>query len=298
MYSETYRDYTKDPQFTPLLEMSTKMGDLNKEQESDLVLMAQAGDKVAMETLVISNIRFCFKQATLYTNRGIELDDLFSEAMAGMVRAIEKFEVDHKGGARLLTYAKWWVYQSIMICIYERRQTIRLGRAQNAVWRKVSPLYYEHDERRRSLSYEDIAEETGYNPKLIAFLSQNMKGQTSLNTGKDIGKPDSKNELNIIGALKGGIKCSFEDRDQAEWLDRVMQDALSEREYKIVRAYFWEGETLNVIGDRFGVTREAIRQAKNKAFKKVRSLIRQQDMSFGITPEQRSTMLEVGDCNV
>jgi len=180
MFYESWRDYTRDSTINRLLDMSSKVGNLDRDEERGLVLAAQAGSDEATELLVVSNIRYCFREAIKCVGKGVEVADLFSAAMEGLLKGIKRFDVKDESGARLLSYAKWWIMQMIQERLDIEKHTIKTSRSDTAAWRRMRPMILECDERRRCLDIATISEESGVSKDATLFLMSNSNGQANL----------------------------------------------------------------------------------------------------------------------
>lgn len=228
---------------------------LSPEQEIELAKRVKAGDKEAENLLIEANLKFVVSTARKYQNLGIPIEDLIAEGNYGLIKAAQRF--DHTRGYKFISYAVWWIKQSILLAINEHCSAIRIPiniRNEIAKQKKSDPSLTNDNDRVNSLE-RDI-------PRL-----------TSLN--KHIN--DDGDELSIV--LVDDIAMQDE---QMEKFELTLTDALEEtmsclelREKLIIIEYFGLGETgaktLDAIGEDTALTKERVRQIKDKAIQKLRN---------------------------
>jgi len=292
MFYERRREYLNDRMVQAMLDRSSKMGTFSREKTNKLVLLAQDGDEEAMELLLISNARFCYRYVVKRGGRGVEVADLFSEAMSGLVVGIERFNIDNEAGAGLLTYAMWWVNQRVLACMSDMGRTVKLSRGKIAEWSKVNKVVSDHTSQRKSLDVQTISEESGVHIEVTKALLRNGYGTESLNVASV--SPSSNNRDEKMERLVGGLHDYYEDRDESEWLKKVIFESLNPREARIVTLRFWGEMTLEEIGKEFGVTRERIRQIEFKALGKLTRAVARIDKEQGISKSERCSMIPNG----
>ena len=232
--------------------------DANKEVE--LAKRIQEGDNKAIEELVTANLRFVISIAKEYQNQGLPLADLISEGNYGLITAAKRF--DHTKGFRFISYAVWWVKQSIIQSLNENARIVRLP--ANVI-NKLSKLKKEIDDfekkfERKPLEGEEV--EMVFYPTISSLNTTiNEDGDELLDIIED---PNSSRPDQDINSQEDEVK---------ENISKILS-VLSERERSIIEMYFGlNGSplTLEEIGEEFELTKERIRQIKEKAIRKIRN---------------------------
>lgn len=264
-----YTDY-KDELLNSYLKDISKYKVLNSSEIAVLISKAQAGDEDARTKVITSNLRFVVTIAKQFQNRGVPLMDLISAGTEGLIKSVDKFDVNR--GTVFLTYAGWWIKQCIYNTIYAHGEEIRLPISQRLLVIKIldetNKFIQQHA---RNPSSIELAEITGIEASQIEFLSQFSNKLVSVDDyvgGDDEGTqvcdviPD--NELPLDDQINR--KLVFENLDH-------MLNALSDREHDLIRMLFGIGmdpvEPLQ-IADMFGVGKERIRQMKESALKRLK----------------------------
>jgi RNA polymerase primary sigma factor len=244
---------------------------LSPAEEITLAAKISKGDKNAKEQMIRANLRLVVKIARDYANLGLPLMDLISEGNIGLVKAVERF--DPSKGGKLSTYGAWWIKQSIKRALANQGKTIRLPVHlvdKIAKIRRVGTSL--SDELGREATDEEIAEEIGMKASKVSRLKQAAIRPASLDA--PVGDEDSTEFGELVGdeAAVDPFENLSEKNLQLELGDLI--DQLDERERKIISARFGldgdEPITLEEVGEKFGVTRERIRQLQNIALSKMR----------------------------
>jgi RNA polymerase primary sigma factor len=244
---------------------------LTLEQEIELAGKIRKGDVAARERMILSNLRLVVTIAHDYVNLGLPLLDLISEGNIGLTKAVGRF--DPTKGAKLSTYAAWWIKQSIKRALANQSKTIRLPVHLVDKIAKVRRVSLQmSDELGREPTDEELGEEIGIASGKVAQLKSLGIRPTSLNAA--MGDDDSTEFSEVIG--DEDAETPFEllrDKNLLHEIDGLL-DVLDRREKKIIAQRFGlnggKPKTLEDIGKDFGVTRERIRQLQNIALAKLR----------------------------
>jgi len=244
---------------------------ITPEREKELGARAQKGDQEAIQELARANLRFVISVAKKYQNRGVSLTDLIQEGNVGLVTAARKF--DPEQGVKFISYAVWWIRQAILASLANHGRAVRvpLNRASDLarIFREKERL---KQEKGRDPSTEELAEATNLTPELVESLQTLNAAEIRLDA--PIGdSEDSQLVERFITEEAAEPEIEVESR----LLTETITDALSTleaRDAKVLRLYFGlEGErehTLEEIGNMLGVTRERIRQLRDRALRRLR----------------------------
>ncbi|MBR4374123.1 MAG: RNA polymerase sigma factor RpoD/SigA [Treponema sp.] len=263
------------------LEEINKIPLLTPEQEQELVKKAVAGSKVAKNKLVEANLRFVVKIAKEYMNRGIEFEDLINEGNAGLMQAINHF--DANAGVKFISYAVWWIRQSIMKALYEHGHEIRLpmNRANELVnIEKAKKLVADKPE---NIQVEEISAMLGMNKDVVKNLMDVSREMKSLDSPISNGDATSDS----IGDMISDTRYKNPETEAIEnSLKEDVEEALSKlspKEAKILRLRFgFGGEdsmSLKEVGDKIGLTKERIRQIEKHAISTIKLPSRMKKLS-------------------
>ncbi|MDY0081837.1 MAG: sigma-70 family RNA polymerase sigma factor [Ignavibacteriaceae bacterium] len=244
---------------------------LSPEEEIQLTIRMKNGDQEAMEKLTKANLRFVVSVAKQYQNQGLSLGDLINEGNLGLIKAVRRF--DETRGFKFISYAVWWIKQSILQALAEQSRIIRLPLnrigAINKIGKTLSNLKQEFE---REPSTEEIAEALEMD---VSEISDTLRI-----SGKPVSvdAPFPASEDNsLLDVIENDQQPSPDNELISESLKQEMKNILSEmpeREAEVLRLYFGlDGEyamTLEEIGERFSLTRERVRQIKEKAIRRLR----------------------------
>jgi len=248
---------------------------LTRDQEVDLAQRIRIGDAEALDMLVRSNLRFVVSVAKKYQNQGVSLADLINEGNLGLIRAAHKF--DETKGIKFISYAVWWIRQAILQALAEQSRIVRvpLNRAGtlHRIGKRSSAL---QQELGREPTVEEISEGLDISEEEVAKTLSISQTHLSLDAPLTPGE-DNKLLDYLPDTQNLGPDDETFERALSESIEGVLS-TLKEREAKILRLYFGlEGQepmTLEEIGALLGITRERVRQIKEKALARLRHVSR------------------------
>ncbi|MFO7654086.1 MAG: RNA polymerase sigma factor RpoD/SigA [Candidatus Krumholzibacteriia bacterium] len=245
---------------------------LTREEEVSLACRIQTGDEEALKILVRANLRFVVSVAKRYTGQGLLLSDLINEGNLGLLKAAGRF--DEKRGYRFISYAVWWIRQSIMQALLDKSRTVRLPQNQTALLLKIHRTRQVlQNEGIPNPDADQIALRLEVDPEDVRWALRSDRVEMGLD---DIGTDGTDRPLREV--LEDENQPSPElgvlERGLREDVRRALS-CLTERERQIIIQYFGlsfeDAQTLQVIGERLGLTRERVRQIKEKALEKMRT---------------------------
>jgi len=246
---------------------------LTPDQEVDLALKIKKGDEVAQEKLVRANLRFVVSVAKQFQNQGLSLGDLISEGNIGLIKAAQRFDVTR--GFKFISYAVWWVRQGIMQAIVDQSRMVHLPLNRVADLVKISKAYREFEqEYNRKPFTEELAKNLDMTTDKVSYTLQISGRHISMDAPLKSGD-ENKNSLKEV---LPNDNQPLPDKDlMSESLKNELANALSilsNREAEVIKLSFGIGgdnkATLEQIGERFHLTRERIRQIREKAIRKLR----------------------------
>ncbi len=244
---------------------------ITPEEEIELGRRARMGDEDAVQKLVRANLRFVISVAKKYQNRGVSLVDLIQEGNVGLVTAARKFDPDQ--GVKFISYAVWWIRQAILSALANQGRAVRvpLNRASDLarIFREGERL---KQELRRDPTTEEVAAAAKLTPEVVESLQTLNAAEIRLDA--PIGDTDDSQLVErFIVEEAAEPEADVEERLLAEQVERAL-DTLSPRDARVLRLYFGlEGgreHTLEEIGNMLGVTRERVRQLRDRALRRLR----------------------------
>lgn len=242
---------------------------LTSDEEVELAIKVKDGDQQAIEKLIKSNLRFVVSVAKQYQNQGLSLNDLINEGNLGLIKAVKRFDVTK--GFKFISYAVWWIRQSILQALAENSRIIRLPLNRVGTLSKVSKAYSSlEQEFEREPSSDEIAE-------LLNINVEEIKETFRINQ-KKISLDDPIKDDNSYIEIFSNENSPPPDKELIkESLHKEIETAikiLNIREQEVLRLYFGidcdQPHTLEEIGDKFNLTRERVRQIKEKALRRLR----------------------------
>lgn len=250
---------------------------LTAEEEIELARHIRQGDEEALEKLTKANLRFVVSVAKQYQNQGLYLTDLINEGNLGLIKAAKRF--DETKGFKFISYAVWWIRQAILQALAEQSRIVRLPLNRVGTLHKIGRVASDlEQEYGREPSADEIAEELDMNPGDIADTLRISSRHLSLDA------PFSPGEENrLLDILEDDMQAppdeTLMDQSLKDEISRVLS-TLPEREAEVISLYFGidteRSYTLEEIGSRFGLTRERVRQIKEKAIRRLRHASRSQ----------------------
>jgi RNA polymerase primary sigma factor len=247
---------------------------LTIEQENELAARIKKGDKAAREHMIKANLRLVVKIAHDYEGFGLPLLDLISEGNIGLMKAVERF--DPKKGGKLSTYGSWWIKQSIKRALANQSKTIRLPVHLVDKISKMRRMAMKlQEEFGREPTDEELAEEMGMTPARVAQMRTAAIRPASLDA--PIGDDDSNNFSEVVQDENADTPYEMLEDKTVTGMLQEMVKTLDQREATILRYRFGlDGgpeKTLEEVGQKFGVTRERVRQIQNIALNRLRKMI-------------------------
>lgn len=269
---DTIRSYLKEIRKSPLLTF---------EEEQELAKRIVKGDEAARQRMIESNLRLVVNIGKRYINRGLPFADIIEEGNLGLMKAVEKFK--YEKGFKFSTYASWWIRQSIERAIINQTRTIRLpvhiAESVNNFMSVLGPLIQDLG---REPSVEEVAERMEVDVEEVRKIRQIIRKTYSLD--RPLGDKDENSLKDIIEdtAILSPVKTTEGIRRREEitkWLDLLKE---TEREIIIMRFGLdgCEPRTLEIIGKKFGITRERVRQIEATALAKLRFITNKKSVKF------------------
>lgn len=246
---------------------------ITAEEEVRLAQRIKEGDKVALERLTKANLRFVVSVAKQYQNQGMSLPDLINEGNMGLIKAAERF--DETRGFKFISYAVWWIRQSILQALAEQARIVRLPLNKIGTINKINRAYSELEQRlERPPSAEELAEELECSVSDVRNSMRNNGRHVSMDAPLVADDESSSSMYDILpnDSLPGPEKNLVLESLRKD-IERSLS-TLTSREGDVVRLYFGlNGKhpmTLEEIGERFELTRERVRQIKEKAIRRLK----------------------------
>lgn len=246
---------------------------LNVDEEAELARRIRDGDQEALDKMTRSNLRFVVSVAKQYQNQGLSLADLINEGNVGLMKAAKRF--DETRGFKFISYAVWWIRQSILQAIVENSRIVRMPMSKAGSYNKINDVYLSFvQEFERDPTDEELAELLDMTPKEVQAMMRGSNRHVSL----DAPLPNSDDGDTTMLDLFMSEDSQEPDLElMAESLrEEVAQglSILSPREVEVIASYYglngYKPLNLEEIGERYGLTRERVRQIKERAIRRLR----------------------------
>ena len=244
---------------------------LSTDEEVELAQRIRKGDRKALERLTKANLRFVVSVAKQYQNQGLSLPDLINEGNLGLIKAAEKF--DETRGFKFISYAVWWIRQSILQAIAEQSRIVRVPLNQVGSVNKINRMLnkFEQENERRPSS-EEISEQTDIPQEKVDEAIMVNSRHVSVDAPFVDGEDNSLLDVLVNDDAPMADRQLVIESLRSE-IDTVLK-MLNERERNVITAFYGIGQpemTLDEIGNKFGLTRERVRQIKEKAIRRLRN---------------------------
>ena len=242
---------------------------LTPEEERELIIRAQKGDKEAIEKLIYSHLKFVVSIARHYQGYGVPLADLINEGNLGLLRALKRFDPNRK--VRFLSYAIWWIRQAIMKALNEQSRLIKISGEQRAKMKKIREAQIDLlQEKGVEPTFEEIAEELGIPTEEVKKSYSLVTSEVSLDSPV---YPDNEKQTLVDIVNQDALPSPEEAYEEVELVERLkeaMKD-LRPRDKLILEMYYGlddgRPKTLEEIGKKLGISRERVRQLKERALR-------------------------------
>jgi RNA polymerase primary sigma factor len=250
-----------------------KVNLLTPDEEVDLAIKIRKGDGDAQEKLVRANLRFVVSVAKQFQNKGLSLGDLINEGNLGLIKAAKRF--DETRGFKFISYAVWWIRQGIMSALADHQRAVRLplNRVNNLT--KISKAYRDlEQEYERKPTTEELAKILEWTTEEVAYALQISARYVSMDAPLKSGDENKNSLMDVLPNDNQPLPDKALMNDSLKNEVTNILSTLDAREAEVIRLSFGIGRnqkaTLEEIGDRFNLTRERIRQIKEKALRKLR----------------------------
>jgi RNA polymerase primary sigma factor len=244
---------------------------ITADEEVELAQRIKAGDQRALEKLTKANLRFVVSVAKQYQNQGLTLPDLINEGNLGLIKAARRF--DETRGFKFISYAVWWIRQSILQALAEQSRIVRLPLNKIGSINKINKMYaFLEQENEREPSPEEIAQRLDMSVNEVKESLKNAGRHVSMDAPLVEGEDSNLYDVLSHGESPNPDRALVQESLRIE-IERALE-TLTPREADVVRLYFGLGDyqpmTLEEIGETFDLTRERVRQIKEKAIRRLK----------------------------
>ena len=263
------------PSLDRYLQEIGKVNLISAEEEVNLAREIREGSKTALDRLIKANLRFVVSVSKQYQNQGLSLSDLINEGNLGLIKAAQRF--DETRGFKFISYAVWWIRQSLLQALAEQSRIVRLPLNKIGSINKISKTLAQlEQEYQREPSPDEIANVLDMSPKDVKDAIKISGRQISMDA--PINSDEDNNLYDILLSDDGVVPDKGLLRDSMIIEIERSLSTLSEREYIVINMYFGLNDnppfSLEEIGKEFGLTRERVRQIKEQSIKKMKSTFR------------------------
>ena len=250
----------------------SKIGLITADEEVELALKIKVGDSKALDALVSANLRFVVSVAKQYQGQGLKLSDLINEGNLGLVKAAKRF--DETRGFKFISYAVWWIRQAIMQALAEQSRIVRLPLNKIGSINKIKKIYarLEQNEQRMP-THKEIAKQLDMTESEVEQSLKNSNRHVSMDAPFKEGE-----DSNLYNVLQSGDSPRPDNQLMAQSLKIEIERALGTltyKEAKVIKMFYGIGNetmsSLDEIGEKFDLTRERVRQVKQKAIRRLQS---------------------------
>lgn len=266
---------SRDPSVQHYLKELRKYPPMTREEEEAALKEAREGNQEAIERIITSNLRFVVSVALEYQGRGVPLADLIAEGNVGLLEALKRF--DENRGFKFISYAVWWIRQAILNALKRTSTVMMPANRQEDMDRMARRWGQMTQELGRVPTLDEVAKDMQISRKRAERALRCVRPDLSLETPLDASGEQTL--INLLESEEVNPDEWVETRDQADLVTQSLGDSLDDREAHVIRAYFGldglERATLGEIGNTLGVTRERVRQIRNRALYKLRRYFRQ-----------------------
>lgn len=250
----------------------SKVDLITAEEEVELAQRIREGDQIALEKLTNANLRFVVSVAKQYQNQGLKLPDLINEGNVGLVKAAKRF--DETRGFKFISYAVWWIRQSILQALAEQSRVVRLPLNKIGVINKINKTFSHLEQiNERPPSPVEIAKELDMSESQVKVALKNSGRHLSM----DAPFKEGENDSNLYDVLSSAESPNPDDQLMKDSLSVEINralDTLSQREADVIRLNYGIGNqpamTLQEIGDMFDLSRERVRQIREKGIRRLK----------------------------
>lgn len=279
--AEANRFLSDESSLSLYLKEISKNKTLSLEEEARLAVKIRKGDRKALEKLVKANLRFVVSVCRNYQNQGLPLIDLINEGNLGLIKAAKRF--DEKKNFKFISYAVWWIRQSILQALAEQSRIIKLPLNRVGTIHKIGKTQSRLEQKlSRTPNIEEIAQELKIDENEVRETAKigntHMSLDAPLQKGEDVRLIDVLHDKHQESPDNNLISISLQEE-----IEKTL-GTLSEREREVLKLYFGIGQdtahTLEEIGQRFNLTRERVRQIKEKAIRRLKHSSRSKKLKY------------------
>ena len=269
------KQFSHDASVHRYLKELRKYPPMSRKEEEQTLVRARKGDPEAIDRLITSNLRFVVSVALEYQGRGVALSDLIAEGNVGLMEALKRF--DEKRGYKFISYAVWWIRQAILNALKRTSTVVMPANRQEDMDRMARRWGQMTQELGRVPTLDEVASDMKISRKRAERALRCVRSDLSLEAPVDASGEQTL--MQVLNVEDPDPDLQVLERDRLELVSDSLDESLDPREALVIRAYFGldndERQTLGQIGQGLGVTRERVRQIRNRALGKLRRYFRQ-----------------------